>query len=69
MTTINLYKTSVTELSGLLVNTSWQSNKTGKVFVVAEVYINGWSGGYCTRFTDNSWVYVEELWRNATQVG
>lgn len=63
---INLFKTNTDELNAKLAGTTWQVN--GVTLTVKDVYVDRWHGGYCARFTDNSWGRVATLLDKAQQV-
>lgn len=63
---INLFNTSVEELNEKLAGTVWQVGEV--VLAVKNIYVDGWTGGYCARFADGSWGRVENLLRKGQLV-
>ena len=47
---INLFNTNVEELNTKLANTIWQVSDVQ--LTVKNIYVDGWTGGYCARFID-----------------
>lgn len=63
---INLFHTNVEELNTKLAGTVWQVDEVQ--LTVQRVFVDGYTGGYCARFADNSWAYVSNLLEKAQQV-
>ena len=64
---INLFKTTLKEVEEKMNGTQW-IDRNGNTRTVAKVYIDGYYGGYCVKWDDNSWNFVDSVLRNATQV-
>lgn len=56
---INLFQTNVEELNAKLAGTVWSVN--GVDLTVKDVYVDGWTGGYCVNLADGSWGRVATL--------
>mgnify|MGYP000390994044 CR=1 FL=1 len=63
---INLFNTNVEELNTKLANTIWQVSDVQ--LTVKNIYVDGWTGGYCARFIDGSWGRVASLLEKGQQV-
>jgi hypothetical protein len=63
---INLFQTSVEELNNELAGTVWQVKD--ELLTVDHVFVNGYTGGYCVHFIDNSWGRIANLLEKATKI-